>query len=108
MVEEGRNINALDYVDTENNLVELISAFTDQWYDLGTEFDEWYEEVTETYDNFHQFKKHVSTFTSTLAHVAQDSPLPVKLDPSRLRSQVEEVEVTIITCIYALLCNEVA
>ena len=96
MVDEGRKINELDYIDADNNLVEVISNFTDQWFDLSEAFEDWYEDVTDTYKKVQTYEKTMTSFTTTLANVHQENPLPTKLDPSTLsRSKVAEIEVLV-------------
>jgi len=102
-VEEGCKINKLDYIDHDNDLVGLISDFTDRWFDLNRDFDDWYTEVTEKHKMFQQLKNTISSFTSTLVYVDRDNPLPAMFDPSRLRSQVEEVEVFV--CCNIVFCS---
>lgn len=102
-MEEGCKINKLDYIDHDNDLVGLISDFTDRWFDLNRDFDDWYTEVTEKHKMFQQLKNTISSFTSTLVYVDRDNPLPAMFDPSRLRSQVEEVEVFV--CCNIVFCS---
>lgn len=93
MLEEGRKINGLNYIDVENDLSDRLNDIIDRWHDLNQSFDLWYQDVMDAEDNFKQWDTMMNDFTSKLVACHQDNPLPTELDPSKLKSQVVEKQV---------------
>ena len=57
MLEEGRKINELSYIDFENDLGQTLNAVIDRWYELNRAFDSWYDDMTEAQENFKQWDR---------------------------------------------------
>ena len=93
MLEEGRKINELSYIDVDNDLGETLSAVIDRWYELGRSFEQWYDDMMEAQENFKQWDSQLKDFIDKLAASTKSNPLPVELDPSTLQSQVDKAKV---------------
>ena len=93
MLEEGRKINELTYIDVENDLGERLNNIIDRWFDLGRAFDQWYEDMMEAQENFKHWDTELKDFIAKLATADKSNPLPVELEPSKLQSQVDKVKV---------------
>jgi len=94
MLEEGRKINGLNYIDVDNDLSDRLNDIIDRWHDLNQSFDLWYQDVMEAEDNFKQWDTMMGDFTSKFVTCHQDNPLPTELDPSKLKCQVVEKQVS--------------
>ncbi|XP_065889965.1 microtubule-actin cross-linking factor 1-like isoform X3 [Dysidea avara] len=90
MLEEGRKINGLNYIDVDNDLSDKLNDIIDRWHDLNQSFDMWYQDVMDAEDNFKQWDTMMTEFTDKFVACHQDNPLPTELDPSKLKSQVVE------------------
>ena len=97
MLEEGRKINELTYIDVDSDLSSRLSTIIDKWFDLGRAFDQWYEDVTEAKENFKQWDSQLKDFIDKLNTVTRDNPLPIEVEASKLQSQVDKVKVIIIS-----------
>lgn len=93
MLEEGRKINELAYINVESDLSDRLNSIIDRWFDLGRAFDQWYEDMTEAQANFKQWDRQLSDFIEKLAVVDHNNSLPIELEPSKLLSQVDKVKV---------------
>lgn len=93
MLEEGRKINELTYVDVENDLGGRLSTIVDRWFDLGRAFDQWYEDMMDAQENFKQWDTQLKDFVDKMAASDKSNPLPAELEPSKLQLQVDKVQV---------------
>ena len=93
MLEEGRKINELTYIDVDNDLSDRLHSIIDQWFDLGRAFDQWYKDMTEAQENFKQWDTQLKDFIEKLGACNGSNPLPTELEPSKLQSQVDRVQV---------------
>ena len=100
MLEEGRKINELSYIDVDNDLGETLNAVIDRWYELGRSFEQWYEDMMEAQENFKQWDSQLKDFIDKLAASTKSNPLPVELEPSKLQSQVDKAKVRSIYFIF--------
>ena len=95
MLEEGRKINELAYIDFENDLGQTLNTVIDRWYELNRAFDSWYDDMTEAQENFKQWDAKLKDFIDKLTASAEGNPLPVELEPSKLLSQVDKAKVIV-------------
>lgn len=95
MLEEGRKINELSCIDIDNDLGDRLNKIIDKWFDLSRAFDQWYDDMMETQENFKQWDTQLKDFIDKLVTTTEGNPLPVELEPSKLQSQVDKVEVMI-------------
>ena len=95
MLEEGRKINELAYIDFENDLGQTLNTVIDRWYELNRAFDSWYDDMTEAQENFKQWDAKLKDFIDKLTASAEANPLPVELEPSKLLSQVDKAKVIV-------------
>lgn len=94
MLEEGRKINELVYTeDVDNELEGRLHVIIDRWFDLNRAFDQWYDDIMEAQEAFKQWDGKLKDFIDKLISSGQNNPLPTKLDPSKLASQVDDVKV---------------
>ena len=93
MLEEGRKINELTYIDVDNDLSDRLHSIIDRWFDLGRGFDQWYKDMMEAQENFKQWDTQLKDFIDKLVASDEANPLPTELEPSKLQSQVDKVQV---------------
>ena len=70
-------------------LVTGVTLIIDQW------FDQWYEDMMEAQENFKQWDTQLKDFIEKLVACNESNPLnlPTELEPSKLQSQVDQVQV---------------
>ena len=96
MLEEGRKINELTYIDVDNDLGDRLNTVIDRWYDLGRAFEHWFDDMMEAEKNFKQWDSQLKDFMDKLAASSKGNPLPVELEPSKLQSQVDKAKVRLV------------
>lgn len=98
MLEQGRKLYKLSYIDEDNDIQERVDTIIDNWYELREKCKSWYEDLEEELDNINEQEKMRDKFIHTLSNAVSDNPfkLHYKLKPESVNSEVvEELQVSV-------------
>ena len=97
MLEQGRKLYTLNYVDEDNDIQDRVSKIIDKWNELCHNLRSWKEDLEEEQEDTKEQKEMLDKFSDTLGNAISDNPFKqhCKLKPESVKSEVEELQVCV-------------
>ena len=97
MLEQGRKLYKLDYIDDDNDIQERVDDIVDKWSELCENSRQWYDDLKEEQEDTNEQEKVLNNVIGTLKDSDVKFKEHCKLKPESINSEfVEELQV----CVY--------
>ena len=98
MLEQGRKLYKLDYIDEDNDIQERVFNIIDKWSELCENSRKWYDDLMEEQENTNDQKKVLNIFIEALENSDLKNPFKqhCKLKPESINLDfVKELQVCV-------------
>ena len=98
MLEQGRKLYQLDYIDEDNDIQERVDDIVDKWSELCENSRQWYDDLKQEQEDTNEQKEILANFIGTLENSDSENPFKQlwKLKPESITSEsVEELQVRV-------------